>query len=406
MVKPSRFLSRQFKIIICFALGLLLWISTLLIPSPNYSLNPSTELRGVWLTNIDSDVLFKPKNLSNAIDTLSQLNFNTLYPTVWNWGYTLYPSQVAKRTIGIELDPAEGLQKRDILKETIKQAHKKGMAVIPWFEFGFMAPADSELAKRHPEWLTQRQDGTTIWWEGKVHQRVWLNPLHPEVQQFITDLVVEIVSKYDVDGIQFDDHFGYPSELGYDPFTVNLYQQEHGGKLPPSNPKDTAWIQWRADKITDYMAQLFRTIKETNPKVLVSVSPNPQKFSLEAFLLDWKTWEEKRIVDELVIQVYRHDNNSFNRELSQPELQEAKENIPVGIGVLTGLKGRHVPMDRIKTQVETTRKQGFAGVSFFFYESLWELAQELPKQRQSALQALFSSPIQRPTVSENRYGNL
>lgn len=398
MVKQSRYFNRPIKLIFCFALGLLLWVSSLFIPSPSYSNNPSTELRGVWLTNIDSQVLFKEKNLTNAIETLSKLNFNTLYPTVWNWGYTLYPSEVAKQTIGISLDPTEGLKGRDILKETIKVAHKKGMAVIPWFEFGFMAPADSQLAKLHPQWLTQRQDGTTIWWEGKVHQRVWLNPLHPEVQKFITDLVLEIVSNYDVDGIQFDDHFGYPSELGYDPFTVNLYQQEHQGKLPPNNPKDPAWIQWRADKITAYMSQLFRAIKDTNPNALVSVSPNPQKFSLEAFLLDWKKWEQMGLIQELVLQVYRHNHKDFARELAQPELQQAKTHIPVAIGILAGLKGRPVPMHKIKTQVEITRKQGFAGVSFFFYESLWEIADELPKQRQSGFQAMFSVPTQRPTV--------
>lgn len=401
MFKPSRYLSSQIKIIFCFAVGLLICVSSVLISYPSYSDNPSTELRGVWLTNIDSDVLFKEKNIDIAIETLSKLNFNTLYPTVWNWGYTLYPSEVAQQTIGISIDPTEGLQGRNILKEIIKSGHKKGVAVIPWFEFGFMAPADSQLAQRHPEWLSQRQDGTTVWWEGKAHQRVWLNPLHPEVQQFITDLVVEIVSNYDVDGIQFDDHFGYPSDFGYDELTVNLYQQEHQGKLPPNNPKDPEWIQWRANKITAYMTQLFRSIKDSNPNALVSLSPNPQKFSLEAFLLDWKTWEEKGLIEELVIQVYRHNQKDFERELAQPELQQAKEHIPVGIGILTGLKGRPVPINKIKTQVETTRNQGFAGVSFFFYESLWEIATELPHHRQSAFQAMFSSPIKRPTVLEN-----
>ena len=111
------------------------------------------------------------------------------------------------------------------------------MSVIPWFEFGFMAPADSELARRYPEWLTSRQDGSTIWWEGKTHQRVWLNPLRPEVQRFMTDLIVEIVSNYDIDGIQLDDHFGYPSELGYDDYTVSLYRNEHNGEFPPTDPK-------------------------------------------------------------------------------------------------------------------------------------------------------------------------
>src|SRR5512140_3442134 len=54
-----------------------------------------SELRGVWLTNVDSEVLFNKKTLTDAVKKLADLNFNTLYPTVWNWGYTLYPSKVA-----------------------------------------------------------------------------------------------------------------------------------------------------------------------------------------------------------------------------------------------------------------------------------------------------------------------
>lgn len=71
------------------------------------------ELRGVWLTNIDSDVLFQRDRLSTALQRLHELNFNTVYPTVWNWGYTLYPSRVAKREIG-----RSPLQRQDCNGET------------------------------------------------------------------------------------------------------------------------------------------------------------------------------------------------------------------------------------------------------------------------------------------------
>ncbi|MGK7953045.1 MAG: glycoside hydrolase family 10 protein [Xenococcaceae cyanobacterium] len=358
----------------------------------------SRELRGVWLTNIDSDVLFSSKNLNEAIASLADLKFNTLYPTVWNWGYTLYPSAVAKAVVGKEIDPTEGLQGRDILTEIIKQGHKKQMAVIPWFEFGFMAPADSQLAQRHPDWLTTRQDGSTIWWEGKTHQRVWLNPMRPEVQQFITDLIVEIVSNYDVDGIQLDDHFGFPSDFGYDDFTVKLYKQEHDGKSPPEDPKDSEWIQWRADKITAYVEELFHAIKEANQSAIVSLSPNPYNFSLNSFLLDWQKWQQKGLVEELIVQVYRHQHDSFVQELNQPAIKEAKEHIPVGIGILSGLKDRPVPASRIQQQVHATRERNLAGVSFFFYESLWNLATESPLNRQYRFQFLFQEPAKRPDL--------
>ena len=369
-------------------------------PVEQCQLNQAREIRGVWLTNVDSDVLFEPEKTAEAIALLDKANFNTLYPTVWNWGYTLYPSPVSAKFTGRELDPTEGLQGRDVLAEIVELGHERGMAVIPWFEFGFMAPADSELAQRHPEWLTARQDGSTIWWEGKVHQRVWLNPLRPDVQQFMTDLIVEIVSNYDIDGIQLDDHFGYPSELGYDDFTVALYQQEHDGALPPADPQDQQWVQWRADKITDYVETLFQEIKRHNPHAIVSVSPNPQHFSLNSFLLDWYRWERKGLIEELIVQVYRDGNDSFIRELEQPEIQAARDHIPVAIGILSGLKGRNVLWHKIARQVKIARKREYAGVSFFFYESLWNLTTESPTKRQAALKNLFHHQAQRPQVAE------
>jgi uncharacterized lipoprotein YddW (UPF0748 family) len=358
---------------------------------------PTTELRGVWLTNIDSDVLFERDRLKNSLQRLNELNFNTVYPAVWNWGYTLYPSKVAAQVIGRSLDPTPGLQGRDMLKEIVDEGHKKGLTVIPWFEFGFMAPADSLLAKNRPQWLTNRSDGSRIVKEGK-HDRVWLNPFRPEVQQFIQDLIVEIVRNYDIDGIQFDDHFGLPSELGYDAYTVALYRKEHRGQAPSRNPKDREWLRWRASKITDYMKRVFTAIKATKKNCIVSVAPNPQRFSYEYFLADWQRWERMGIVEDLVLQIYRDDLNVFVRELEYPEVKAAKSHIPVSIGILSGLKGRFISMQQIQTQVQKVRDRNFAGVSFFFYETLWNMSKERPQDRQTALGQIFPIPAAYPNL--------
>lgn len=388
-------------LLIIFSITAVVSISPASHSQPTFKVRtPSTqvdELRGVWLTNIDSNLLFNRDRLSAGLQNLHELNFNTLYPTVWNWGYTLYPSRVAQREIGRSLDPTPGLQGRDILKEIVQQGHQIGMGVIPWFEFGFMAPADSALAKRHPNWLTSRRNGSNIWKEGK-HNRVWLNPFHPQVQQFIEDLIVEIVSNYDVDGIQFDDHFGLPAELGYDAFTVKLYQQEHKGKLPAKNPQDPEWVRWRADKITQFMNRVFHAIKAQKQNCLISVAPNPQRISYDFFLADWQTWERKGLVEELVLQVYRNDLKVFISELEYPEVKAAQQHIPVSIGIITGLKDKYAPIGQIQNQVQATRQRGFAGVSFFFYETLWNLSQEKPIKRQSGFQRIFPTSVQRPSI--------
>ncbi|HIK31506.1 MAG TPA: family 10 glycosylhydrolase [Oscillatoriales cyanobacterium M59_W2019_021] len=358
---------------------------------------PIPEIRGVWLTNIDSNVLFSTANLRNGMNRLSRLNFNTIYPTVWNWGYTLYPSQVAEDVIGRSIDPEPGLQGRDMLQEAILEGKRHNIRVIPWFEFGFMAPSDSELAKRKPQWLTQRFDGTKTKMEG-THERVWMNPFHPEVQQFILDLVVEIASNYDIDGIQFDDHMGLPVEYGYDDYTVALYKQEHNGKAPPENKDDPEWVRWRADKITAFMERVFAAIKAANPDCIVAVSPNPQTFAYTQYLQDWQTWERKGLVEELLIQVYRDDLALFSQELEQEPVTTARDHIPVGIAVLTGLKNRPTSLDLVQHKVAIVRNQGFGGVSFFFYESMWNWADETPVQREAGFRELFPTRVSAPSV--------
>jgi uncharacterized lipoprotein YddW (UPF0748 family) len=393
----------------------------LFLALPVFSAPPNLrEIRGVWITNIDSDVLFDRTRLQNSIGKLQQLNFNTLYPVVWNWGYSLYPSKVAAAEVGAAVMPKksielllnrklpanEGLAGRDMLKEIVERGHQAKMAVIPWFEFGFMTtapsdPAGSQLAQRHPQWLTQKRDGSQIKKEGQ-HERVWLNPLHPEVQTFIKNLLVEVVRNYDVDGIQLDDHFGYPYEYGYDPLTVKMYKAEHQGAAPPQDPKNVEWTNWRAGKVTAFMKDLFKAVKAANPKAIISVSPNPQEFSKEFFLADWAAWERAGLVEELVIQLYRNDLSRFVWEMEKPEVKLAKSHIPVAIGVLAGLKPRPIKMSQIAEQVAAIRKQKLAGVSFFFYETLWNLKPDGEKvvDRQRSFQQLFPQIASRPTVQK------
>lgn len=367
---------------------------------------PSQEMRGVWLTNIDSDVLFSRDRLETGIDRLSKLNFNTVYPTVWSWGYTLYPSQTAKLATGASQSLYPNFQEtgrplgqengRDMLQELVTAAKAKQIKVVPWFEFGFMAPVNSELVKRHPDWISRRSNGTSIFVKEGKRLRVWLNPFHPEVQAFLVSMIGEVVTRYDVSGIQLDDHFSLPASLGYDKYTVALYQKEHGGRRPPKNWRNREWTRWRANKITGLMAKVFQTVKARNNNAVISLSPNPADFAYNNYLQDWVTWERRGYIGELVLQVYRSDRRQFLSELNRPEVVRAKKHIPVSIGILTGLKNRHTPMPWIDQQVNWVRDRKFAGVSFFFFESLWNSATESTDTRHQGFQKLFPESASRP----------
>jgi uncharacterized lipoprotein YddW (UPF0748 family) len=350
------------------------------------------ELRGVWLTNVDSDVLLSPQSLKRAIQRLKRLKFNTIYPTVWNGGYTLYPSKVAKKSFGVELDPIPEIQDRDVLAETIELGHEQDFAVIPWFEYGLMTEEGSALMRQHPDWVTKRRDGSHVFLHGEhdEHRLAWLNPARPEVQKLLTDLIVEVVTKYDVDGIQLDDHFGMPAELGYDDYTIALYKKDHFGRLPPEDFNDPAWMQWRAKHITNLMRKIHKSVRAIKPNCLISLSPNPREFAYRKHLQDWYNWIYLGFIDELIVQVYRDDINNFKVELERSELQEIRQKIPVAIGILTGLRIQNVDMRQIKGQVKIARELVFDGFSFFFYETLGN--------RDASFETLFFTNAPRPDL--------
>jgi len=367
--------------------GLLLAMVPLL-PAPTAAEGARAEIRGVWMTTNDMTTMRDRTKLRAAMDQLKEMHFNTVYPVVWNSGYAIHTSEVT-RDRKIQSFSYKGLEGQDIIADVISEGHAKGMLVIPWFEFGFMAPPFSDLALKHPTWLTERRDGsrTSISAAGEV---VWLNPFRPEVQQFITELVLEVVGNYDGDGIQFDDHMSLPNEFGYDSYTKALYTRETK-RAVPSNPMDQAWIKWRADKISAFMVHLHKAVKAKKANAIVSVSPNYYDFAYKLQLQDWLGWVRRNIVDEVIVQLYRPDVASFATEVARPELAETQKKIPTAIGVMTGLRTKPAPMQLIQAQVQTVQQKGM-GVAFFYFESLWNATAEAEDLRRAGFLSLFPQP--------------
>lgn len=334
------------------------------------------EVRGVWLTNVDSDILHSRAQIEAGLQRLKNLGFNTIYPVVWQRGFTLYPSKVAQDFIGFSvMETPNFFQNRDMLTEVIEIAKPLKLMVIPWFEYGLMTPPNSPLAQNHPNLLTLDIKQNLI--RLKSHDsnkrdiQAWLNPCQPKVQQFMVDLIAEIVENYEIDGIQLDDHFGFPVEMGYDLFTQNLYKTEQSVKDVPANHQDPKWVSWATIKTTELLEKIFHAVKSKRSDCLVSISPNPLDFAKKYYLADWESWVKQGLGEEIVLQVYRDNLPRFLGEISKLEVIKSKNHIPVSIGILTGLKNKPVALDWIKEQIHETRAAKLAGVSFFFYESLF-----------------------------------
>jgi uncharacterized lipoprotein YddW (UPF0748 family) len=121
-----------------------------------------------------------------------------------------------------------------------------------------------------------------------------------------------------------------------------------------------------------------------------SVAPNPYDTAYKGYLQDWLGWIRKGWVDELIVQIYRPTLESFMAQATRPELTEARQKIPTGAGILTGLQNKKISMAQIQTQTRAAQSLGL-GITYFYYESLWDEAPEPIAQRQSQFQTLLAN---------------
>lgn len=331
---------------------------------------PVTAVRGVWLTNVDSDVLLSREQIAEAVEKLDRLNFNTIFVVTWNKGYTLYPSATMKQYFGIEMDTLyEG---RDPLKEVIEEAHKRNMKVIAWFEFGFAASYNRDgghIIEKYPGWKAMDNKGELLD-KGNFE---WMNAFHPDVQEFMLSLITEVVTNYNIDGIQGDDRLpALPVEGGYDPYTVELYKQTHNGNPPPTNFRDPDWIQWRADILTKFSKTIYVRVKSIKKNVLVTMSPSIYPWAKEEYLQDWPAWVKQGSVELVIPQLYRYNIDAYKELLDailagQVDDKNIHKFYP---GVLIKV-GKYQPDEKfLREMIELNRKAGINGEVFFFYEGI------------------------------------
>ena len=150
----------------------------------------------------------------------------------------------------------------------LEQAHARGLEVYAWlnpyryinssYSSGYgNAGGDKNYENSHPEWLIEWNNGGTTW--------TILNPALPEVKQRIVDVIADIMSKYDIDGVIFDDYFyqnGLPES--YDAADYTKYT-EGGGTLSQAD--------WRRENVNDMVRMVNAYIKSTKPWVRFGIGP-------------------------------------------------------------------------------------------------------------------------------------
>jgi len=264
---------------------------------------PKKEVRAVWVATVWG--LDWPQGIYNVqnqkqqyIDYLEKfkaLNINTIYFQVKGMGDAFYNSSYEPWSSSITgtrgVDPGY-----DVLKFMIDEAHARNIEFHAWMNPYRIATrtAGSAFPALHasvkPEWVL---DFPTI--------RIY-NPALPEVRQRLVDIVKETITRYDVDGIHFDDYF-YPEG---ETFSDQADYQKYGAGIGTIQ-------EFRRENVNKAIKGVYDEIVATKPGVIFSVSPAPDiNKNYNSLYADVKKWNQQGWVDVVIPQLYQEIGNQYN----------------------------------------------------------------------------------------------
>ena len=259
--------------------------------------SPKREFRGIWIATVNNlDWPSKPglpveaqkSELISMLSKLEALNFNAVIFQIRPAGDAFYKSATepwSQWLTGIQGKAPEN--NWDPLKFIIEECHKRGMELHAWMNPFRLSQnlttkySSGNVAIRHPNWVLT------------YGNKQYLDPGIPEVQKYLNDIVSEVVRRYDVDAIHFDDYF-YPYPIANQAFpdTVSYLNYCKNSSFKDIN-------DWRRENVDKIIKSLHTAIKSNKPSVKFGISP----FGV------WKNYDEK---DQIAGSVTKAGNTNYD----------------------------------------------------------------------------------------------
>jgi len=203
----------------------------------------------------------------------------------------------------------------DPLAYWIEEAHKRGMELHAWFNPYRIKQnnkkdslAATHIFNKHPDWG----------WE--YGNKTFFAPDHPKVWDFVNEVVKDVVSRYDIDAVHFDDYF-YPYRIPGTPLPDSAAFADRGGVFYPDRIDE-----WRRHNVDTIIQILSKTIKETKPWVKFGISPfgvwrnsvndpmgsetSAGTTNYDALYADVIKWQREGWIDYLMPQLYWRESHS------------------------------------------------------------------------------------------------
>ncbi|WP_026122473.1 glycoside hydrolase family 10 protein [Nocardiopsis halotolerans] len=227
------------------------------------------RMRGAWLTTVRNiDWPSEPglpaeeqkAELDAYLDDAVDMGLNAVFLHVRPTADALYESDLEPwaRYLTGEQGGDPGY---DPLEYAVAGAHERGLELHAWFNpyrVGFQDPDVENLTEDHP---ARRNPG----WLVDYGDEAYLDPGDPEVRAWVSRVVLDVVERYDVDGVHFDDFF-YPYPVQGEEFDDDASWEAHGDGFDSR-------ADWRRDNVNQLIADVHAGIERIRPWVSFGISP-------------------------------------------------------------------------------------------------------------------------------------
>lgn len=248
----------------------LLFIIYLLVPSAttNTKKEEREEKRAVFISYIElgnylrgKDEETIKKTIDDMLDNVKNFDFNMVILQVRSFSDAIYPSSIFPSSRSIVNNEGDELP-FDILKYFIKKAHQKDLELHAWINpYRISNDTDTSIiSKENPAYKLLNTSSVKV----IDNVGIYYNPASSEVESLILDGVEEIIKKYDVDGIHFDDYF-YPKSNDIDGTDYEkAYKDNNSLTLQ----------EYRLNTISSLIRKTYKLIKSYDKSILFGISPD------------------------------------------------------------------------------------------------------------------------------------
>ncbi len=291
----------------------------------------TNEFRGIW-TDAWQNHLHSASAIDAMLAQMRSANLNAVVGQIRRRGDSLYVSNYEPKISQLANNSF------DPLAYLTQQAHNTNngprIEVHAWIvTYPIWSGATNTLVTNHPlylhpDWLSRSNSVNGPVHTGGASPRWQFDPAHPEVQKHTFNVAMDIISRYDVDGFNFD-YIRYPEygqvgnyqPWGYNPVSVARFNAKYGRTGEPA-PDDPDWSEFRRDQVTALLRKIYLSAIAIKPHVKISADTitwghhgvtNTAQWSTNAayygVLQDWRSWMEEGILDlNIPMNYYRHHN--------------------------------------------------------------------------------------------------